>query len=335
MLREEQIDIRRQRAKAGQVPDRERRQEPRVLRLPRHQPGVRRAVHRLRPRVRHRRQRLHLPGLQGQHARHLQAHRSGSRSPEGRPARRTSRRRKRPSPGRKSSSTTASNCNSAFTCRRDTPTSSPDSRRAYFDEKGLWTGRGRYEDLIRDIEAVPEEVTVMSDALEFVDREIERAEMLAREAEWLKQLEAGTLDLNLLPVPLYDYQVRGALFLACRGRSILGDDMGLGKTIQTLAAVELLARERGIQRVLVVAPASVKYQWETEIRKFTDAAGAGHRRQPGGAARPVRRADLLPARQLRTGGARPRSHQRLEARRGRFSTRPSGSRTGRRRRAGR
>ena len=46
--------------------------------------------------------------------------------------------------------------------------------------------------------------------------------------------------------------------------------MGLGKTVQTLAAAELMARERGIERVLVVAPASVKYQWETEIRKFTD-----------------------------------------------------------------
>jgi SNF2 family DNA or RNA helicase len=93
--------------------------------------------------------------------------------------------------------------------------------------------------------------------------------MLARERAWVSQLEAGALDLNLLPVPLYDYQVRGALFLACRGRSILGDDMGLGKTIQTIAAVELLARERGIQRALVVAPASVKYQWEAEIRRFT------------------------------------------------------------------
>ena len=141
--------------------------------------------------------------------------------------------------------------------------------RAYFDDKGLWTGRGRYQDLIRDVEEVPEEVAFASDALDFADREIERADMLAREQGWLAALEAGTLDLQLLTVPLYDYQTRGALFLACRGRSILGDDMGLGKTAQTLAAVELLARERGIRRVLVVAPASVKYQWETEITKFT------------------------------------------------------------------
>ncbi|HET6575449.1 MAG TPA: SNF2-related protein, partial [Fimbriiglobus sp.] len=87
--------------------------------------------------------------------------------------------------------------------------------------------------------------------------------------QWLKQLDAGTLDLKLLTVPLYDYQARGALFLACRGRSILGDDMGLGKTVMTLAAIELLARERGIGRVLVIAPSSVKYQWESEIRRFT------------------------------------------------------------------
>lgn len=140
---------------------------------------------------------------------------------------------------------------------------------SYFDEKGFWSGKGKYRDLIRDVEVMPEAVTFFTDAMEFVDTEIERMEMLAREAEWLKQLEAGTLELNLLTIPLYDYQMRGALFLACRGRSILGDDMGLGKTVQTLAAVELLARERGVQRALVVAPASVKYQWESEIRKFT------------------------------------------------------------------
>lgn len=139
----------------------------------------------------------------------------------------------------------------------------------FYDARGLWIDGGKFEELVPAIESVPEAVTVMSDALDFIDREVERAEMLRREDEWVRQLDAGTLDLRLLPVPLYDYQVRGALFLACRGRSILGDDMGLGKTVQTLAAVELLARERGIGRVLVVAPASVKYQWEAEIRRFT------------------------------------------------------------------
>jgi SNF2 family DNA or RNA helicase len=51
---------------------------------------------------------------------------------------------------------------------------------------------------------------------------------------------------------------------------VLADDMGLGKTVQALAAAELLRRRKGIERVLVIAPASVKYQWKTEIEKFTD-----------------------------------------------------------------
>jgi SNF2 family DNA or RNA helicase len=142
----------------------------------------------------------------------------------------------------------------------------------YFDDRGLWSGRGRFEDLLADAERVPEEVAVTSDARDFLQRELERLDLRRKEDEWLAQIDAGTFDATLLGVPLYDYQLRGAVFLAGRGRAILGDDMGLGKTLQSLAAVELLARERGISRVLVVAPASVKYQWEGEIKRFTKRA---------------------------------------------------------------
>ncbi|OAI47883.1 helicase Snf2 [Planctomycetaceae bacterium SCGC AG-212-F19] len=138
-----------------------------------------------------------------------------------------------------------------------------------FFDKGLWKGNGRYDDLIEALDTVPEPVTILSDAMEFMEREIDRRELGSREETLLRQLNAGKLKGDLLNVPLYGYQMRGALFAACRGRCILGDDMGLGKTVQTMAAVELLAQERGIERVLVVAPASVKYQWETEIQKFT------------------------------------------------------------------
>ncbi len=139
----------------------------------------------------------------------------------------------------------------------------------FFDARGLWTAGDDYPRLLDRVGAVPEQVVVRSDAMEHVSREIDRHAMAERERELVAQLECGELHLDLLNVPLYPYQVRGALFAAFRGRSILGDDMGLGKTVQTLAAAELLARERGIERVLVVAPASVKYQWETEVRKFT------------------------------------------------------------------
>jgi superfamily II DNA or RNA helicase len=140
----------------------------------------------------------------------------------------------------------------------------------FFDARGLWKPDGRFDQFVEAIHQVPEQVTIFSDAMEHIDRENEHREMAERERQLVAELEAGRLRLDLLREPLYPYQMRGALFAAYRGRCILGDDMGLGKSVQTMAAVELLARERGIERVLVVAPASVKYQWETEIRRFTD-----------------------------------------------------------------
>ena len=141
----------------------------------------------------------------------------------------------------------------------------------FFDESGYWAGRHGYADLVAAIESVPEQVTVMSDAMDFIDREIDRGELARREKELLADVDRKKSPFDQwLKIPLYDFQARGAIFLACRARSILGDDMGLGKTAQTMATIELLARERGVRRVLVVAPASVKYQWEGEIAKFTD-----------------------------------------------------------------
>jgi SNF2 family DNA or RNA helicase len=117
-----------------------------------------------------------------------------------------------------------------------------------------------------DLEAV-----VYSDVIEYLDRENELADGLDLESQLLAQLRKGRDPLNgVLKTKLLPYQEKGAIFAACRGRVVLADDMGLGKTVQALAAAELLRRRRGISRVLVVAPASVKYQWKTEIEKFTD-----------------------------------------------------------------
>lgn len=75
---------------------------------------------------------------------------------------------------------------------------------------------------------------------------------------------------NLLKIPLYDYQREGALFAAKAGRCLIGDEMGLGKTIQALAAAEIMAKLYGVERVLIVCPTSLKYQWQREIEKFTE-----------------------------------------------------------------
>ena len=46
--------------------------------------------------------------------------------------------------------------------------------------------------------------------------------------------------------------------------------MGLGKTIQGIGVAELLAREAGIAKVLVICPTSLKSQWRNEVEKFSD-----------------------------------------------------------------
>ena len=70
--------------------------------------------------------------------------------------------------------------------------------------------------------------------------------------------------------PLYPYQREGMLHLAFRERALLADEMGLGKTIQAIAACALLHHLGKARRVLVVAPASLKSEWEEQIEKFTE-----------------------------------------------------------------
>ncbi len=114
------------------------------------------------------------------------------------------------------------------------------------------------------------DAVVYSDVLEYVGWENELLEGLEWEKELLARLKRGRdPTAGLLKTTLLPYQARGAIFAACRGWVVRADDMGLGKTVQALAMTELLSRRRGIERVLVVAPASVKYQWKTEIERFT------------------------------------------------------------------
>jgi superfamily II DNA or RNA helicase len=117
------------------------------------------------------------------------------------------------------------------------------------------------------------EFRAYDDALDFVvgKRDADRR------ASKLEQLfPRGGADpklLALLKVPLYPYQAEGALFAVRTGRALIGDDMGLGKTIQAIAATEILARHFGVSKVLVICPTSLKYQWQSEIMRFSGRQG--------------------------------------------------------------
>ncbi len=117
--------------------------------------------------------------------------------------------------------------------------------------------------------ALRERIFIHPDVTAFVES-IEHTEDIDRQKKWfLSQLASGNRSLSLLRTELYPFQEDGVLHLAFGGRAMLADDMGLGKTVQAIAAVSLLQELRDIKRVLVVCPASLKHQWEREIRRFT------------------------------------------------------------------
>ncbi|HCM25648.1 MAG: helicase [Treponema sp. GWB1_62_6] len=127
----------------------------------------------------------------------------------------------------------------------------------------------RFETFLGSAAAIDEGFRCYDDALAFIlaKRETDRRRELIRSKYAELDSTAG-----LLKTRLYPYQRNGILFAAAAGRSLIADEMGLGKTIQAIGAAELLKREAGIERVLVVCPTSLKYQWRSEIMKFTDSA---------------------------------------------------------------
>jgi SNF2-related domain/Helicase conserved C-terminal domain len=113
------------------------------------------------------------------------------------------------------------------------------------------------------------EFRAYDDALDFVAG---RRDADQRAAKLAQVFPGGAGDpglLALLKAPLYPYQAEGALFAVQVGRALIGDDMGLGKTIQAIAATEILARHFGVAKVLVVCPTSLKYQWQSEMTRFS------------------------------------------------------------------
>ena len=113
-------------------------------------------------------------------------------------------------------------------------------------------------------------VDIGDDALEHAARIGERVVHRQRAAEVQGVMRQSGGQLPGLRARLYPYQVQGVSFLAATGRALLADDMGLGKTLQAIAAAMLLRQREGVERVLVVCPASLKHQWAREIHRFTD-----------------------------------------------------------------
>jgi superfamily II DNA or RNA helicase len=128
----------------------------------------------------------------------------------------------------------------------------------------------RLVECLTRLERAGHAVTVYPDAEELIQRRLFEQRMSERMAEIRKDPRRHPLRKQLLKVELLPYQLEGIAFATAAGRAVLADDMGLGKTIQGVGTAEMLAREAGIGRVLVVCPASLKSQWRGEIQRFCD-----------------------------------------------------------------
>ena len=117
------------------------------------------------------------------------------------------------------------------------------------------------------------ELRAYDDALDFIAGRSDAERRVARLAQLFPRGAADPAVLKLLKTPIYPYQAEGALFAVRAGRALIGDDMGLGKTIQAIAATEILARHFGVTKVLVICPTSLKYQWQSEILRFSGRRG--------------------------------------------------------------
>ena len=144
--------------------------------------------------------------------------------------------------------------------------------RDYFDADGILLPEAfeKFDEFLAATAHFEHELKCYEDVLGFVAelRDRQRREDHLNRA-FPNGIRSGSFD-KLLKVPLYDYQRQGALFAATAGRCLIGDEMGLGKTIQAIAAAEIMAKEFGVERVLIVCPTSLKHQWQREITRFAE-----------------------------------------------------------------
>jgi SNF2 family DNA or RNA helicase len=99
---------------------------------------------------------------------------------------------------------------------------------------------------------------------------VEKRDAIKRET--LVKNEGDKLLKGLVTASLFPYQKQGILFATKAGRAILADDMGLGKTVQAISWAILMHKHISTQKVIIICPTSLKYQWKTEIEKFTKSA---------------------------------------------------------------
>lgn len=147
----------------------------------------------------------------------------------------------------------------------------PRAAAKWFDAKGGLASGSPEEaiDALLKMQAEAPELRVSQEIGPWLESRRRAAERARLRREYELKVQSGEWPAQETSVPLFPYQREGMLHLAFTERALLADEMGLGKTIQAIAACALLHRLGQARRALVVTPASLKTEWEEQIRRFT------------------------------------------------------------------
>ncbi|MEO6166151.1 MAG: DEAD/DEAH box helicase [Chitinophagales bacterium] len=138
----------------------------------------------------------------------------------------------------------------------------------YFDKENCLNENGfaKIEELLRKAASIDHSFRCYADAMDYI---ISYREKKKRDL-FMKKYSGGILpEIKDFSAKLFPYQKEGIRFCIEAGRTILADDMGLGKTIQAIGYSELMRQYFGVEKIYIVCPTSLKYQWKSEIEKFT------------------------------------------------------------------
>lgn len=95
-----------------------------------------------------------------------------------------------------------------------------------------------------------------------------------QDKQLVKEIENFPLDESLLKdITLRNYQRFAPKFILSQKQVVIGDEMGLGKTIQAICVIAHLEATRSDSSpslYVVVCPASIRLNWEREVKRFTD-----------------------------------------------------------------
>jgi superfamily II DNA or RNA helicase len=141
--------------------------------------------------------------------------------------------------------------------------------RDLFDADGLLRDGAAEEAIERLSHAAHPRLRISQEVEPWILAQRRASERKVLRKDYEHRVQAGSWPANETTVPLFPYQREGMLHLAFNERALLADEMGLGKTIQAIAACALLHRLSQAERVLIVTPASLKTEWEEQIRRFT------------------------------------------------------------------